>query len=49
MRVIIEEKTIIKFFKWVILTRTVIKENKILYSEPVFVPDIEYYKREFLN
>lgn len=47
MKVIIEEKTIIKFFKWVILTKTIIKDQKIVSSEPVFIPNREYFEREF--
>ena len=49
MKIIIEEKTTIKFFKWVILTKIVIRNNKIESSEPVYIPNKEYYKKEFLN
>ena len=48
-KVIIEETTTIKFFKWVVLTKTVIRNNKIETSEPIYVPDLEYFKREFQN
>lgn len=49
MKVIVEEETIIKFFKWVILTKTTIKENKVVSSEPIYIQDKEYFKKEFLN
>lgn len=47
MRIIITETETIKFFKWVIFTKTIIRDNKIESSEPVYVPNTEYYKREF--
>ena len=49
MQVIIEEKHIIKFFKWVILTKTIIKEHKVISSEPIYIPNLEYFSKEFLN
>lgn len=49
MKVIIEEKTQIKFFKWVILSKTIIRNSKVIENEPVFVPNKEYFKKEFMN
>lgn len=49
MKILIEEKTIIKFFKWVILTKTIIKDQKIISSEPIYLNNKEYFEKEFNN
>lgn len=49
MKILIEEKTIIKFFKWVILTKTIIKDQKIISNEPIYLNNKEYFEREFNN
>lgn len=49
MKVIIEEETKIKFFKWVILSKTTIKSHKVVENEPVYIPNLEYFKKEFMN
>lgn len=47
MKVIIEETTQIKFFKWVILSKTVIKNQKVVENEPIYLSNKEYFEREF--
>lgn len=47
MKVIIEEKTQIKFFKWVILSKTIIKDTKIVENEPIYINNKEYFEKEF--
>jgi len=49
MKVIIEEKTEIKFFKWVILSKTTIHNSKVIENEPLWIDNKEYFEREFKN
>ena len=49
MKVIIEEKTQIKFFKWVILSKTTIKNHKVVENEPIYINNKEYFEREFFK
>ena len=47
MKVIIEEKTQIKFFKWVILSKTTVKNQKVIENEPIYLSNKEYFEKEF--
>lgn len=49
MEIKIEEETKFKFFKWVIFSKTVITNNKVIINEPVYVPNLEYFKKEFID
>jgi len=49
MQVKIEEKTEIKFFKWTIISKTLIHNSKTMENEPVWVNNREYFEKEFFK
>ena len=49
MQIIVEEETKIKFFKWVILSKTVVRKNKVIENEPVWLNNKEYFEKEFFK
>lgn len=47
MKVIIDEETQIKFFKWVILSKTIVKNHQVIENEPIYLTNREYFEKEF--